>query len=77
MSQAKSSKAPISPNRLYSASVLISDLGISKNTLIKWKELGLKYVDGANLGTRADYYWSDDVLSFIRSRGTGNDSKAG
>lgn len=67
-------RQPIAPGMLYPTSVLIRDLGISANTLAKWRKRGLKWVPGEKLGTRSDYYWSDDVVSFIRA--CGNESKA-
>lgn len=72
MSQAESPVSqPISPGHLYPTSILLRDLGISDNTLKQWRKSGLKFVDRSRLGTKSDYYWSDDVLSFIREHGTG------
>lgn len=72
MSQAIVGKTPISPGQLYPTALLIEAIGISENTLAAWRKRGLKFVDRSKLGTKSDFYWSDDVLSFIRSHGTDN-----
>jgi len=77
MSQPKSGKFPIEPGQLLSTSLLIQALGISSNTLAEWRKMDLKFVDRSKLKSKSDFYWSDDVLSFIRRHGTDNGPKGG
>lgn len=72
MNQESLDNFPLSPGQLLTTEMVLRKLGISKNTLAAWRKLKLKFVDRSKLGTKSDYYWSDDVLSFIRSHGTDN-----
>ncbi len=72
MDQEKNGKFPLRPGELLTTEMLLESLGISKNTLAAWRKQKLPFVDRSKLGTKSDYYWTDDVLSFIRSHGTDN-----